>query len=117
MRKKSNGERAVRVNITLPPATLEQIDANVDKLQAWLVSRGIDEKQVRANVSRSSVIKTVVEELAKEHAFAVLKGSFFSSFDRLFDVYALNLHQCVHIVKLFFRFFPNCLFLQNFPTF
>ena len=76
MRKKSNEERAVRVNITLPPTTLERIDANVDKLQAWLISRGIDEKQVRATVSRSSVIKTVVEELAKEHAFAVLKGSF-----------------------------------------
>ena len=76
MRKKSNEERAVRVNITLPPLTLEQIDANVDKLQAWLVSRGIDEKQVRATVSRSSVITTVVEELAKEHAFTILTSSF-----------------------------------------
>ena len=75
--RKKPEERAVRVQISLTPQTLEQIDANVDKLQKWLIGeKGIDEKDVLKVVSRSSVITEVVKMLADETGFYALRGGF-----------------------------------------
>lgn len=76
MRKKEQKELSVRVNISLPPETLQAIDGNVDKLQKWLIRQGADEKEVTKLVSRSSLIKEVVKLLGEEAGFFALRGGF-----------------------------------------
>lgn len=76
-RRKSPEDRAVRINVSLTPKTLEQIDANVDKLQKWLINeKGKDEKDVLKVVNRSAVITQVVSMLAEESGFYALRGGF-----------------------------------------
>jgi hypothetical protein len=68
-------EIAVRVNITLPPSTLERIDKNVERIQQWLIRHGADEKDINKFVSRSSIIKEMAETLATEVGYeSVLMG-------------------------------------------
>ena len=76
-KRKSPEDRAVRINVSLAPKTLEQIDANVDKLQKWLINeKGKDEKDVLKVVNRSAVITQVVSMLAEESGFYALRGGF-----------------------------------------
>lgn len=74
--RKSESERAVRINITLPPATLRDLDANLEKLRARLRHAGLPEKDLDKELSRSSVIRTMVETLAKPAGYNLLLGGF-----------------------------------------
>lgn len=77
MKRKPPSERAVRVNISLAPKTLEEIDKNVDKLKNWLIGKmGVDEKEVEKVVSRSALITEVVQTLATPQGFENLRGGF-----------------------------------------
>jgi len=69
MKKKTLEERAVRVNVSLAPKTLECIDANVERIARWLLRKGADEKQVRKTVTRSALIKEMVESLGTETGY------------------------------------------------
>lgn len=69
MRKKAFNERAVRVNVSLTPEALESIDKNVERIARWLVKKGADEKEVRKSVTRSSLIKEMVESLGTDTGY------------------------------------------------
>jgi hypothetical protein len=69
MRKKALNERAVRVNVSLAPETLERIDKNVERIASWLLRKGADEKDVRKSVNRSALIKEMVESLGTEAGY------------------------------------------------
>lgn len=69
MRKKALNERAVRVNVSLAPETLERIDKNVERIARWLLRKGADEKDVRKSVNRSALIKEMVESLGTEAGY------------------------------------------------
>lgn len=74
--RKTESERSVRINITLPPATLRALDANLEKLRARLRSAGLPEKDLDVALSRSSIIKTMVETLAQPAGYNLLLGGF-----------------------------------------
>lgn len=76
MRKKEQHDRAVHISVTLTPQALAQLDGNVDRLQAFLVSKGVPEKDVVKVVSRSSLIAQVAKELGTERGFNAVKGAF-----------------------------------------
>lgn len=69
MRKKALNERAVRVNVSLAPETLERIDKNVERIARWMLRKGADEKDVRKSVNRSALIKEMVESLGTEAGY------------------------------------------------
>lgn len=69
MKKKALDERAVRVNVSLAPKTLERIDKNVERIAQWMLRKGADEKQVRKTVTRSALIKEMVESLGTEAGY------------------------------------------------
>jgi hypothetical protein len=69
MRKKALNERAVRVNVSLTPETLERIDKNVERIARWMLRKGADEKDVRKSVNRSALIKEMVESLGTEAGY------------------------------------------------
>lgn len=62
-------ERAVRVNVSLAPETLEHIDQNVERIARWMLRKGADEKEVRKSVNRSALIKEMVESLGTETGY------------------------------------------------
>ena len=76
MKKKTLEERAVRVNVSLAPKTLECIDANVERIARWLLRRGADEKEVRKIVTRSALIKEMVESLGTEAGYHSMLSGF-----------------------------------------
>ena len=69
MRKKALNERAVRVNVSLTPETLERIDNNVERIARWMLRKGVDEKDVRKSVTRSALIKEMVESLGTDAGY------------------------------------------------
>ena len=69
MKKKALNERAVRVNVSLTPETLERIDENVERIARWMLRKGADEKDVRKSVTRSSLIKEMVESLGTDAGY------------------------------------------------
>lgn len=69
MRKKAIDERAVRVNVTLPPEVLKRIDKNVERISRWMLRKGADEKEVRKSVNRSALIKEMVASLGTEAGY------------------------------------------------
>lgn len=69
MRRKALNERAVRVNVSLTPETLERIDKNVERIARWMLRKGGDEKEVRKVVNRSALIKEMVESLGTEAGY------------------------------------------------
>lgn len=76
MRKKTSDERYLRINVSLAPKTLERIDENVERIAAWLLQKGADEKEVRKYVTRSALIKEMVESLGTEAGIHTILAGF-----------------------------------------
>lgn len=67
--RKEPHERAIRVNISLSPETLERIDKNVDRIAQWLILKGADVKDVTRCVTRSALIAEMVSSLGTEAGY------------------------------------------------
>lgn len=78
--KKSIEERAVRINISLLPKTLKAIDANVELLQNFAISKGVERKEVEKAITRSSLIKQMVDILGSPTGLFAVKAGLSAAF-------------------------------------
>ena len=59
-----NGEPVRAISIVLTDTQLKNLDANIEKMRAHLIGRGIEEKKVVNLVNRSKIVRELVLTLA-----------------------------------------------------
>lgn len=74
--RKPAAERAVRVNITLPPSVLDGLDKNVERLQAFFIRHGAEAKDVAQAVNRSSFLQELALGMYTEFGYQSIKAGF-----------------------------------------
>lgn len=74
-RIKDEKERAVAVQISLPNGVVERLNKNVIELQNWLISKGADELKIRRQVTRSYLMREMLQVLASSGGIQLIKGS------------------------------------------
>lgn len=75
-RKKSVGEISTRINLSLLPSVVEGLDKNIDRLQEFLIRKGVSEKEVQKVVTRSSLIREFAQLLATDDGYNLIKSGF-----------------------------------------
>lgn len=71
-----NGEPVRAISIVLTDTQLKNLDANIEKMRAHLVGRGIEEKKVVNLVNRSKIVRELVLTLASPEGYHYILAGF-----------------------------------------
>lgn len=70
-----NGEPVRAISIVLTDTQLKNLDANIEKMRAHLIGRGVEEKKVVNLVNRSKIVRELVLTLASPVGYhSILAG-------------------------------------------
>ena len=71
-----NGEPVRAISIVLTDTQLKNLDANIEKMRAHLIGRGIEEKKVVNLVNRSKIVRELVLTLASKSGYYQMLAGF-----------------------------------------
>jgi hypothetical protein len=73
--KDKSGEPVRAISVVLTDTQIKNLDANIEKMQQHLISRGVDEKKVLGMVNRSSLLRELALVLATKSGYhGILAG-------------------------------------------
>lgn len=74
--KDPSGEPVRAISIVLTDTQLKNLDANIEKMRAHLIGRGVDEKKVINFVNRSQIVREMALALASKSGYYQMLAGF-----------------------------------------
>lgn len=67
-------KRKINVNVSMSAETIARFDENIDRLKNDFKALGMDERELRRTISRSSLISEFVELLATPNGYGLIRN-------------------------------------------